>query len=326
MVSHGAITIAKDLRRRIAEGGLAPGQALPSRPQLAKRYRVARATIDRAVEILAKSDVVESRQGAGTWVRATLPGARIAVIGSPLPAQDLGDSGARISGIGYPQIASAAERRTLRGFDGLLWNRPEAEGLRWAGELAGQVPQVLINRTVPGFACVSTDHRTPYRQLTGERLDRMPKARPFFLRRAENASLVSRYREDGFSDACRERQRFNERIPMPSQFAAALATLESALHPDPKRPLIVVSDSLMHTGALMAWARAHGQRWQRDLWYSDFDNAYPSDVWGVTVTSFIQLEAEVHAAAVARLVALIQDPDQQAEHTLVQPQRRDGDT
>lgn len=293
---------------------------------LARHYQVARATLDRAMEILARSDVVESRQGAGTWVREALPGARIAVIGSPLPAHDLAGSGARISTFGYRQVATAVQRRELLGFDGLLWNRPEAEALAWAGELSGRVPQVLVNRTVPGFACVSTDHRTPYRQITGERLDRLPGARACFLRRAEGASLVSRYREDGFADACRERQRFNEQIAMPEDFAAALATLERCLDGDPARQLVVVSDSLMHTGALMAWARAHARRWQDDLWYSDFDNEYPANVWGVAVTSFIQREAEVHAAAVARLLALIQGADPVPGDTLVQPQRRAGAT
>jgi DNA-binding LacI/PurR family transcriptional regulator len=326
MVMSSAIEIAKDLQRRVASGELAPGQALPTRAALVKRYQVARATIDRAIDVLVRSEVVEARQGAGTWVREVLPGARIAVIGSPLPAYDLLATNERIRSFSYQQMATASDRRVLRGFDGLLWNRPEAEALTWAADLAGSVPQVLINRAEPEFACVSTDHRTPYRQITGERLDRLPEARAYFLRRADLPLRVTRYRENGFVDACRERQRFHEQIAMPGSFAASLAVLEAALHPDQAHPLIIVSDSLMHTGALMAWARTHGLRWQQDLWYSDFDNVYPADVWGVTVTSFVQREAEVHAAALTRLSELIARPDQAAEHTLVQPQRRDGST
>lgn len=322
----GAHEIARDLRRQIGAGELAPGQALPSRPDLMKRYQVARATIDRAIEHLVRAEVVESRQGAGTWVRAAVPGPRLAVIGSPLPAHDLPATGARITSLGYAQVASAADRRQLLGFDGLLWNRPEAGPLEWAGELAGQVPQVLINRTVPGMACVSTDHRSAYHAITAERLAGLPHARPFFLRRAENPSVVSRYREEGFTAACREAQRFHEQVAMPGGFDDAVAQLRRSLAPDPARPLLVVSDSRGHTGAVMVWARSLGLRWRHDLWYSDFDNDFPADVWGVEVTSFIQLEAEVHAAAVARLCALVAGRDDGPEHTLVAPRRRDGAT
>lgn len=322
----GAIGIARELRRLIERGGHPAGQPLPSRGELMRRFGVARATIDRAISLLARDAVVETRQGAGTWVRSTARAHRIAVIGSPLPERDIASLGATITGFGYQQVASAAGRRALHGFDGLLWNRPEAPALAWAAELAPTVPQVLINRTVAGMACVTTDHHGAYLGITAERLDLLPQARPYLLRRDAQFSLVTQYRADGFIAACRARQRFHEQVAMPEDFEGSLAVLERTLAPDPARPLLLVADSRRHTGAVMAWARRHGLRWRRDLWYSDFDNDFSADVWGVEVTSFIQREADMHVAAVDRLRALIEGRDDSPLHTLVAPLRREGGT
>lgn len=321
------LVIARAIQAEIASGTWKPGQLLPGRAALMRRFGVARATVDRAVEFLVQSGALAGRQGAGTFVSQAGPVRRIAVIGSPLPAQDLPADVARITSFGYEQVATASARVGLARFDGLLWNRPEEEALGWARELVGRVPQVLVNRTIPGFACVSTDHRGAYRTITGERLDRLPGGRPIFLRRTDQISLVTRHREEGFVDACRERQRFFEPLPLPDDFAAKMLTLDGALEIDADRPLILVADSLSHTGAVMAWARARGVVWQRDAWYSDFDDDYPVNVWGVAVTSFLQEERQVHAAAAARLLALIAAPNiDPTTHQLVAPRRRDGGT
>ncbi len=322
----GAIGIARELRCLIERGEHPAGQPLPSRGELMRRFGVARATIDRAISLLARDAVVETRQGAGTWVRSTGRAHRIAVIGSPLPERDIASLDAAVTGFGYKQVASAGGRRALHAFDGLLWNRPEAPALAWAAELAAAVPQVAINRTVPGMACVATDHHGAYLGITAERLDLLPQARPYLLRRDAKFSLVTQYRAEGFIAACRARQRFHEQIAMPEDFDGSLAVLERTLTPDPARPLLLVADSRRHTGAVMAWVRRHALRWRQDLWYSDFDNDFGAEIWGVEVTSFIQRETDMHVAAVNRLRALIEGRDDGPQHTLVAPLRRNGDT
>lgn len=49
---------------------LAPGDRLPSQPELAKRYGVARETVKRALEHLRSERLIVSRQGSGAFVRA----------------------------------------------------------------------------------------------------------------------------------------------------------------------------------------------------------------------------------------------------------------
>jgi len=61
--------IADRIRIAVAASDLAPGAALPSVRQLAAQLRVNPATVVQAYRELEEAGVVESRQGAGTFVR-----------------------------------------------------------------------------------------------------------------------------------------------------------------------------------------------------------------------------------------------------------------
>jgi DNA-binding transcriptional regulator YhcF (GntR family) len=62
--------IANKLRAAILTRKLGPGDKLPSQPELAVRYGVARETIKRALEILRADRLIVTRQGSGAFVRA----------------------------------------------------------------------------------------------------------------------------------------------------------------------------------------------------------------------------------------------------------------
>jgi GntR family transcriptional regulator len=61
--------IATRVRIAVAAGELAPGEALPSVRQLARRLRINPATVVQAYRELEREGFVEMRQGAGTFVR-----------------------------------------------------------------------------------------------------------------------------------------------------------------------------------------------------------------------------------------------------------------
>ena len=63
------VQIADRIRIAVATGDLPPGGALPSVRQLASQLRVNPATVVQAYRELEEAGVVESRQGAGTFVR-----------------------------------------------------------------------------------------------------------------------------------------------------------------------------------------------------------------------------------------------------------------
>jgi DNA-binding transcriptional regulator YhcF (GntR family) len=62
--------IADRIRAAILTGKLAPGDKLPSQPDLAARYGVARETVKRALDPLRAERLIVSRQGSGAFVRA----------------------------------------------------------------------------------------------------------------------------------------------------------------------------------------------------------------------------------------------------------------
>ncbi|MFI7551945.1 GntR family transcriptional regulator [Micromonospora sediminimaris] len=62
--------IANKLRAAILTRRLAPGDKLPSQPELASRYGVARETVKRALELLRSQRLIITRQGSGAFVRA----------------------------------------------------------------------------------------------------------------------------------------------------------------------------------------------------------------------------------------------------------------
>ncbi|SDM91339.1 transcriptional regulator, GntR family [Lentzea albidocapillata subsp. violacea] len=62
--------IANKLRAAILTRKLQPGEKLPSQPELASRYGVARETVKAALRVLTNERLIISRQGSGTFVRA----------------------------------------------------------------------------------------------------------------------------------------------------------------------------------------------------------------------------------------------------------------
>ncbi len=66
--------IADSLRTRIAAGEFPPGAVLPSGRDLAEQWRVSRATVVKAMDVLRGDGVVEAKQGAGFIVTETAIG------------------------------------------------------------------------------------------------------------------------------------------------------------------------------------------------------------------------------------------------------------
>lgn len=65
------LQIANHIRDEILSGNLKPGDEIPSERQLALDWNVARPTAAKSLQALRVQGLVESRQGAGTYVRDT---------------------------------------------------------------------------------------------------------------------------------------------------------------------------------------------------------------------------------------------------------------
>ena len=66
--------VSRQLRQDISSGRYPVGSRLPSEPQLAKRWKLSRPTIARALQDLQAEGLIERRAGSGTYVRNGSPG------------------------------------------------------------------------------------------------------------------------------------------------------------------------------------------------------------------------------------------------------------
>lgn len=64
------LQVAHQLRAAILTGQYSPGHKLPSGPELAKRFGVARQTVQQAIRELREDGLIVSRQGSGVFVRS----------------------------------------------------------------------------------------------------------------------------------------------------------------------------------------------------------------------------------------------------------------
>ena len=321
-------TIAKALLREISGGRYAPGSALPRRTELASQFGVTRSTIDRSIRSLCARGVLESHQGSGTYVADAPAPLTLGWIGrTPGDTPEHGRGVWQIHRIALDSLKERVQRSKLGRFDGLIWALPPQESIPWIRETQGVVPQIVMNRHLDEFNYVSTAHCDAIHDITSERLAAVPGVTPFFLRRPRNRrDIVSSLREQGFVAACRERKCFYETLEMPDDFEAALALLETRVGGSAvDGPVLLVSEAIHYTGAVVAWARERRLQWQRDIFYSDFDNAFERHVWGVKITSFVQDYERLTELALSGLAELVEGK-RDAVQISVPPRFVRGDT
>ncbi|QSZ27113.1 GntR family transcriptional regulator [Aceticella autotrophica] len=62
------VNIAEDIKKKIKDGYLNPGDKLPSEIELAKEHRVSRSTLREAIKMLQREGILISKNGIGTYV------------------------------------------------------------------------------------------------------------------------------------------------------------------------------------------------------------------------------------------------------------------
>src|SRR5919198_4696516 len=99
--------VAAQLREQVASGAWPVGSRLPTEAELGRQLQVGRSTLREAVRVLVHVGLLETRQGAGTFVRAAGPAspwdARLRRARSPV-GFEVGQAPARAGG------AAAASR------------------------------------------------------------------------------------------------------------------------------------------------------------------------------------------------------------------------
>jgi DNA-binding GntR family transcriptional regulator len=161
------LQIAGFLRDQIIRGDLPPGAEVPSERQIAQEWNVSRPTATRALQVLRHQGLVESRQGAGTYVRdiqmhrrAIQRYHRYRERGAQYADEDLEITAAEITsapdhvalGLGMKSSEPVMMRRRIISRAG---NGPiEISTSWWPAALAEVAPRLLERKTLGGIGSV----------------------------------------------------------------------------------------------------------------------------------------------------------------------------
>jgi DNA-binding GntR family transcriptional regulator len=157
------LQIAGYIRDQIVRGDLKPGDEVPSEREIATIWKVARPTAARALQTLRVQGLVQSRQGAGTYVRQpqAVPRAReryerareLGTMYSAaesvqfLAAEVVVAPGHVIEALQLTSGSQVVRRaRLLRAYD----RATELSTSWFAGQLAQQAPQLLVPQRLRG--------------------------------------------------------------------------------------------------------------------------------------------------------------------------------
>jgi len=122
------LKVLEDLRMRIREGVLEPGDRVPSRHAIIARYGVGETAAKHALQVLATEGLIEARAGSGSYVRKApaarhLEHDRLHYPGSPFGIDESGGPA-----------------------DGLLTDRPAARYVTWEHHTEQTAPPPAIAR------------------------------------------------------------------------------------------------------------------------------------------------------------------------------------
>jgi DNA-binding GntR family transcriptional regulator len=173
--------IAAEIRGKIVRGELAPGDTVPSAPELSVTWSVAKATAEKAIGLLRQEGLVEARQGSGTYVRERAPLARTA--GERYhTARDTGaayTSGEHADILTAEQVAAPDDVAAALGVDPgtpvvrrhrvtMEGQRPTAESVSWfLADLLERCPRLLLRERIREGTTRYIEVQTRRRPSTG---------------------------------------------------------------------------------------------------------------------------------------------------------------
>lgn len=168
------------LQRKILEdiqnGVLKPGQPIPSRNQLCRKYQISRTTVDRAINRLLKAGYLTANQGSHTYVRQAKPDTSLKQLYIVYQWQWTPSSHSNehffnplncplaVTGLNANDIGMHYSKLATPG-SAIIWDSPSMNALYFMESLGhAGTPQIMINRDYTGFNYVATDPRASLRE------------------------------------------------------------------------------------------------------------------------------------------------------------------
>jgi DNA-binding transcriptional regulator YhcF (GntR family) len=287
----------------IRSGRYPAGSRIPTREQLIEKYQVTRTTINHALKELVENGVLATSKRGGTTVTGRSPVRRLAyfsTLGEQIVAQELGKEESDRGDLLRPLLSKSAELELIFVDIEVLVNDPSAvDRYDFAAvsmpndAIMGNLFQyrnkvIILNRYPEQMNFISTNHREAVREMTRLNLERAGKnAQIFFLAQPENF-YVARERRDGFVDACAAGNAFYRIIEIKSLSYQDIYDTLMNIDFAPGRPIVMVSPTLGFTGAVLKMAGDRKLEFNRDIFYSDFDNGHSQRNTGIPLLSAVQ--------------------------------------
>jgi DNA-binding LacI/PurR family transcriptional regulator/DNA-binding transcriptional ArsR family regulator len=303
--------IAAELASEIENGKYRVGESFPIRSELAERFGVTRATVNRAMDLLIRKGLLTARRGAGTVVAAAEQRLKIAYVAPDWLMHYMPRSPrCTLTYVSQDDVfASKSKIRKLAEFDGVLWSHPDEEDIDKIIQISAQIPSVVVNRAVEELNYVATEYVDFFRHIVLERLKQHPDSTPYLLASRRGNRFIHDRRQEGYIAACRELKRFYEIVKLPDDFQEQFDIINQTLPQKAKQPLLVFADDWSHTGALIRWNLFQGFEWQKDIFYVDFDNTEHKHVWGLETTTILQDFDRLSDVALDALLRIIKNPE-----------------
>jgi DNA-binding transcriptional regulator YhcF (GntR family) len=297
------IQIRDHILQDIRDGKLRTGSKLPSRDLLIDKYSVARATLNMAINDLTKSGVLNAVRRKGTFVANADSRIETALV---CDLSELGcDSQKTIlrsntSRNSFNYILTYAPKnlhlnvidfKTLQDtgnierYRKVLMLMPTKEMLGMVKKVSG-TELCIINRSIPGSNCVTTDHRAATRDVTNVFLDKFGHdCQMFFLDMTRFSQIIRNERREGFVESCEAHQMFY-RIVSGNGFGILDQLLDLKL--DPNKKVVIISGSRYLTGAGFKFSIIKNLTFGKNLFYADFDNFDTDIIYGEPMISVVQ--------------------------------------
>lgn len=318
--------VKKALLAELRNGVYPPGERIPTREELIKKFGVTRTTVNQALKELVNCGVLATSRRGGTVFTGKQPPLKIALLTS-LARKVADQSRLREStdiDLLNPLLYHAAEfnldfidpksftpdAEFIDRYDCVVAIMPGDSLMEALAHYSGKV--LFVNRYGEHFNFISTNHRAAVRELTRHNLAAAgPESQVFFLAARVLTGFVERERTAGFVDECAAHERFYRICEFDAgDREKSVAGLLDGLSVRPGRPLVICAPSLSCTGAVIQWAHEKKLVFGRDIFYSDFDNPQVRRVTGEIIAS----AGQDYAAMGEALYLALSSWDSQRQH------------
>jgi len=292
--------VKNDILANIRSGMYQPGERIPTREELIIQYSVTRTTINQALKELVSTGILATSKRGGTVVTGKKMRLKTAIVSSSIPAVDhspVDNEGNAMWSILLAQdhdynfdfIEEQKLRQNLaliENYDCVVVIQPDVALLNRLPEYKDRV--LLVNRYMDELNFVSTNHRQAVRELTEYNIEQAGGDCQIFFLSPARQDFVVQERREGFVDACAAKGLFYRICDFPGNEYNDILNALLKLPFDKNKKIVLTSPVLSFTGAVIKMAAERGLVFNKNLFYSDFDNAHSLITTGVKTVSAVQ--------------------------------------